>query len=130
MNDQRIGERKSHPRVNLDPKIRLSEILTKTKVDDNGCVVWLGALSGDKRWKCRYPVARYRGKQYRGNRLVWMLNHGDIPKGLQVLHSCDNSLCLNIEHLRLGTPKENVADAYARKRRSNPKRAKRMVSHG
>ena len=34
-----------------------------------------------------------------------------------VLHSCDTPSCVNIEHLRLGTPKENTADMDARGRR-------------
>jgi hypothetical protein len=35
---------------------------------------------------------------------------------LQVLHSCDNRVCININHLRLGTPQDNMDDKMRRGR--------------
>lgn len=49
-----------------------------------------------------------------------MLEHGPIPPGLYVLHSCDTPLCVNalsVElHLHLGTAKDNTAEMMVRKR--------------
>jgi hypothetical protein len=43
-----------------------------------------------------------------------MINQGPIPDGLQVLHNCpggDNVICVNFNHLWLGTTKDNLQDA-------------------
>lgn len=40
------------------------------------------------------------------------------PNHLFVLHSCDNPTCVNPNHLRLGTQKDNYADARSRNRAS------------
>ena len=48
------------------------------------------------------------------HRYAWKLEHGPIPKGVHVLHSCDRPPC--VRHLRLGTRSENSRDMYERRR--------------
>lgn len=53
------------------------------------------------------------------HRVAWENQFGEIPKGLVVMHSCDNRLCVNLDHLSLGTQSENIQQAYDRGRMVN-----------
>lgn len=50
------------------------------------------------------------------HRLMWELERGKIPDGMCVLHQCDNRRCCNIDHLFLGTKKDNADDCVAKGR--------------
>ena len=51
----------------------------------------------------------------RAHRVAWEIhNKRPVPEDLFVLHSCDIKNCVNPHHLRLGTAKDNAADAVAR----------------
>ena len=50
------------------------------------------------------------------HRMAWVLSVGPIPKGLLVLHRCDNPPCCNPDHLFLGTQADNLRDAIQKGR--------------
>jgi hypothetical protein len=92
--------------------------LTRVRVcSANECWPWTGAV--DSRG---YGHTRHEGKNWRAHRLAWVNAHGPIPAGeghhgTVVMHKCDNKLCCNPAHLRLGTHAENMADMRDKGRR-------------
>lgn len=79
--------------------------LDKTNVcGENECWEWKGSKSKDG-----YGKFVALGNQL-AHRVSWIIHNGEIPKGLQVLHECDNPPCVNPKHLFLGTNHDNVLD--------------------
>ena len=48
------------------------------------------------------------------HRLAYIVEYGEIPKGLLVRHKCDNRKCCNPNHLELGTIADNNRDRKER----------------
>ena len=79
----------------------------------SGCLEWQGFRRPPPR---HYGDMSYRCKNWRTHRITWVIHFGPIPKGMVVMHTCDNPPCCNPEHLKLGTHLENMADCRAKDR--------------
>ncbi|MCZ7405137.1 MAG: HNH endonuclease [Candidatus Methanoperedens sp.] len=93
------------------------------KVDKRGddeCWNWKGAknhsLDLSKQWLNGYGTLWKVDKKIGAHRISYEINCGIIPDGLCVLHKCDNSSCVNPNHLFLGTKSDNAIDSVSKNR--------------
>ncbi len=75
------------------------------------CIQWKGYKNA-----CGYGVYPSHRKNQLAHRVIWRILNGIIPKGLCILHRCDNPSCINPKHLFLGTQTDNMRDASKKKR--------------
>lgn len=82
-----------------------------TPEPNTGCWLWTACLSTDG-----YGQFRFEGRNHSTHRFSYKLYVGPIPKGLFVLHKCDVKLCVNPDHLFLGTHTDNMTDMVSKGR--------------
>ena len=86
----------------LSLKERFNRRIKKTKY----CWTWTGYVDPKG-----YGRIHAKGNpSMLAHRLSWELHFGLIPKGVFVLHRCDNPCCVRPDHLFLGSQNDNVQD--------------------
>lgn len=93
------------PRPKSTHETALIRFKNKIKIAPSGCHEWTGQIVdgyGRFRINTTIPWAAHRYAMFIKN------NYQPLPKGMHVDHMCANRKCVNTDHLRLATPRENA----------------------
>ena len=78
----------------------------------SGCLIWSGRMNqsgyGQIGISRNHAAELGIGQTILVHRLAWDLANGPVPDGLQLDHLCRNRSCINVAHLELVTPSQNV----------------------
>ena len=109
----------------MNPKERFSQFVQQG--DPGECWLWTGGRSNGKGGKRDIRRAAFwlDGTTMHASRAAWIIFRGD-PEDRWVLHTCDNHLCVNPNHLYLGDAFDNAKDRADR----NPDSFVKGESHG
>jgi hypothetical protein len=109
------NRRHGNPLANHTPAtdMNLSERFWRhvPKQPDGECWEWQGT-----RQSHGYGHLRWGGKQVYAHRVAYLLANGQVPRGVHVMHSCDNPPCVNPQHLSTGSRTDNMQDMVRRGR--------------
>lgn len=97
----------------LEVAANLRDRMTARTIVGEGCWEFKGAKGN----KAGHRTIVVNGKIVRAHRIAWELANGRrVPRGLVVMHSCDNPACVNPAHLSVGTQKQNLHDSIRKGR--------------
>lgn len=90
----------------------IARLESNVVVDNNNCWIWqLGKNN------LGYGLMRVGNKMRTPHRVSYEhYNNTTIPVDMCVLHTCDNPICCNPQHLWLGTRSDNTQDMIKKKR--------------
>jgi hypothetical protein len=80
---------------------------------NSGCWLWTGSIKreGGKRFRAVQDIWQNgRPTRRHASRVVWKDVKGPVPSGMHVLHRCGMGMCVNPDHLYLGTNDDNIQD--------------------
>ena len=112
--------------VNVDAKGNLNKTIRsrfEEKYVKQDCWFWVAGKRGNNNYG-GFRVSKE--KIMLAHNVSYELYVEPIPKGMRVLHTCDNPLCVNPSHLFLGTQQDNIKDRDMKGRQRNKSSVKKL----
>lgn len=81
----------------------------KVQRTDGGCWRWTGSIGGGG-----YGGFFWDGKAGYAHRFAYLTFIGPIPEGQELDHTCENTWCVNPDHVEPVKHGENIKRAYSR----------------
>ena len=116
-----MGKRPYHP-AQLTSILQLPQFLEARTEEFGDCLLWTRSYAGAT------PVAsvtRADGTRPTApvRRTIWLLLHGSVPAGMDVITRCGSPKCVELRHFKLATRKASCQNASAQGRMSSPTRS-------
>jgi hypothetical protein len=103
---QKYGSSDAGIKNHASPEVRFFRFIDKKS--DTECWNWTGHKIGNYG---SFSIGAKSLGSVLAHRFSWsMHNNKEIPSGMVIMHSCDNPLCVNPNHLSVGTHMENTHD--------------------
>lgn len=83
-------------------------LMTRVTITAEGHWLWTGSRFGLHR---EYGQVNLDKRRMGAHRAMWIILRGPIPDGLDLLHHCGQTLCINPGHVHLGSHRQNLAEA-------------------
>jgi hypothetical protein len=102
----------------------IEDYLLNIRLDEQtGCHIWEGSVSPNG-----YGVCDMFGVTYSAHKYAWIQEHGEVEDGKIIMHSCDVRRCVNVEHMSLGTKKDNTQDMISKGRQNWATPTRKLVT--
>ncbi len=74
------------------------------------CWEWQAGKRSHGYGRFNLTISKNRDKGFIASRIAYFIQNKKDPIGKVILHACDNTLCVNPNHLKEGTHKDNTQD--------------------